>query len=86
MSLGSLGSGPSGAHKVNQSINFPLMSVFECKKIIPRMEFMLSARASVSLTPLQMAQRTGGIRANQHASLRLHLQNHKEPLENEKFK
>lgn len=53
------------------------------------MGFMSSERASVSLLPLQIAQDTGRIGANQqeiNVSLPLHMQNHKEPLENEKFK
>ncbi len=53
------------------------------------MGFMSSARASLSRLPLRIAQDTGRIRANQqeiNVSLQPHMQNHKEPLENEKFK
>lgn len=50
---------------------------------------MLSLKAFVSLLLLQSAQDSGRVRANQqeiNLPFRLQMQNHKEPLENEKFK
>ncbi len=45
------------------------------------MGLMSSARASVSLLPLRIANQQ-----EINVSLQPHMQNHKEPLENEKFK